>query len=203
MVLRMRTDVRPLYHRILLAALVAGGVAAVILGVKYSRYHFFPKNFAVVEPGRLYRAGYCQPGPLKEVIERHGIRTILTLLSDEPDSADQRKEDAVARQMGVRILRVSMPGDGRGTFEDLDAAAEAMAAQANHPMLVHCYAGANRTGAAFVVWRVRHCGWTFEDAMDEAEAHGYSPRRNPELREHLVAYLARPSPATSAAAESE
>ncbi len=170
--------------------LLAGVVlfAGAILTVKYGRYYVFPRRFAVVEPGRLYRSGYCEPGPLTRVIREHRIKTILTLLGSEPDSPEQQKEEAVARREGVELLRIPMPGDGRGEFAALDAAADAMADPARQPMLVHCYAGVNRTGAAFVAYRLKYQGWTFEQAIAEAEKYGYSPRSTPQLREHLRAY---------------
>lgn len=177
-----------------ICVLIVGAAAA----VKYGRHHVFAKNFAVVEPGRLYRAGYCRPGPLADVLHEHRIRTILTLLNDEPQSREQQDEERVAREAGVTIIRIGMPGDGRGTFEDLDRASDAMADTANHPMLVHCYAGANRTGAAFVAYRLRYCGWTFDRAMEEAERHGYSPSATPEMRDHLLSYWESRQPRGSA-----
>lgn len=187
----------------LLAIVVLAGI---VLAVKFGRHHVLPKRFAVVEPGRLYRSGYCEPGPLTDVIRTHKIRTILTLLSNEPDSTDQQREEAVARREGVQLLRIPMPGDGRGAFADLDAAADAMADRSKQPMLVHCSAGVNRTGAAYVAYRLKYDGWTFERAMQEAQDHGWSPRSNPELRDHLRAYarylsaqFARTRPATAQA----
>lgn len=186
---------------LLVAAVLAGGGFA----IKHTRHHVWPKRFAEVEPGRLYRAGYCEPGPLTDVIREYKIRTILTLLSNEPDSQDQQKEEAVAAKEGVRVVRIPMPGDGRGEFAQLDAAADVIADASKQPMLVHCYAGVNRTGAAYVAYRVRHCGWTIDRALAEAVANGYSQRDTPELAAHLrqyAAYLASRHAATQSIASS-
>jgi protein tyrosine/serine phosphatase len=172
-------------RRILLVLILAG---AAIAGIKYGRHHVLPKRFAEVEAGQLYRSGYCEPWPLERVIERHGLRTILTLMSDEPESSEQQKEDAVALRHGVQIVRIGMPGDGRAEFELLDLAADTMADESKHPMLVHCSAGVNRTGAAYAAYRMKHCGWTFEEALAEAQKYGYSPGRTPQLRTHLQGY---------------
>lgn len=178
--------------------LIAGMAAA----IKYGRYHFLPRQFAVVEPGRLYRSGYCEPRPLTKIIHEHRIKTILTLLDDQPDSAKQQKEESVVRREGVDLLRIPMPGDGRGRFEQFDQAAAIIADPSRQPILVHCAAGVNRTSAAYVAYRMKYCGWTFEQAMAEAEANGYSPSSTPQLREHLQAYaatLGNRSPATAPA----
>jgi tyrosine-protein phosphatase SIW14 len=171
---------------------ISAGLAILLIAsgltVKYGRHYFLATNFGVVEAGHLYRSGYCEPRPLRRIIREYRVRTILTLLSDEPDTRAQQKEEAVVREEGVRVIRIPMPGDGRGTFEQLDRASDLMADAANEPMLVHCHAGANRTGAAFVAYRIRYCGWSFEKAMSEAEAYGYSTRSTPALREHLRRY---------------
>ena len=91
-------------------------------------------------------------------------------------------------------------------FEIEAHAADAMADASKQPMLVHCWAGVNRTGAAYVAYRLKHCGWPLERAMAEAEANGYSPDSTPQLKEHLQRYAeyldsgsaSRPSTSTAA-----
>jgi tyrosine-protein phosphatase SIW14 len=193
-------------RRIWGAVIAAAVLIAAILAIKYGRHHVWPRRFAEVEPGKLYRSGYCEPGPLTDVIHEHKVKTILTLLGDEPDTAHQQNEEAIAKREGVAILRIPMPGDGRGDFEKLSAAADAMADASKQPMLVHCWSGVNRTGAAYVAYRLKHCGWPLERALAEAEANGYSPESTPQLREHLQRYAeylasgagSRPSTSTAA-----
>ena len=69
-----------------------------------------------------------------------------------------------------------------------DIAADVLADNSNYPVLVHCAAGVNRTGAVIAAWRMKYCGWSFEDSIAEAERCGWSPRRNPEMRDHLRKY---------------
>lgn len=178
------STIRRSLYAVAAIALVVGG----ILAIKYGRHHIWPKRFAEVEPGRLYRSGYCEPGPLTDVVQTYKIKTILTLLGDEPGTPDQVKEETVAKRENVTVLHIGMPGDGRGEFTQLDAAADAMADAAKQPMLVHCSAGVNRTGAAYVAYRLKYCGWTIDRALAEAEVNGYSPRDNPKLAEHLRKY---------------
>jgi len=168
----------------ILLVLIAGAVIAIKLG----RYHLAPRRFAVVEPGALYRSGYCEPGPLEDVIRRYGIRTILVLLTNEPDARSQQQEEEVARRQGVELIRMGMPGDGRGDFELIDRAVEVIADASKRPLLVHCWAGVQRTGIVYAAWRMKYCGWDDQRALAEAAEHGYSPARNPALGEHLRDY---------------
>lgn len=179
------------------AAVVLGVVVAVLVlvyGFRYVHHHTFPKNFGVVEQGRIYRSGMSAPGPLRDVLREHGIRTILTLLSDEP-SPEQLQQREIAREEGVRIVRISMPGNGRGTFEQLDEAAALLADPSSQPILVHCHAGANRTGVVVAAYRMRHAGWSLEQAFLEAADYD----ANPDLHEYLRAYAeSRSVPSTQA-----
>jgi len=161
----------------------AGGV-----GIKFGRHHVFPRRFAVVEPGQLYRSGYLEPWPLRRIIREHRLKTILTLMTDEPDTPQQQKEEAIAEQEGVQLIRIGMPGDGCGDFDLLDRAADVIANVWNRPLLVHCAAGVHRTGAAYATWRMKHCGWTVEQALAESERYGYPLAGKPDLCEHLRRY---------------
>lgn len=170
---------------IVLLALVgtAGGI-----GYKYARHHIFPKRFAEVVPGKLYRSGYCEPGPLTRIIQEHHIKTILVLLEDQPNSPEQQKEMAVVQREGVKVIRIPMPGDGCAEFDDLEKASDVIADPANQPLLVHCYAGTNRTGAAYAVWRMRHCGWNYDRTLGECEDHELSHHYSAKLFAHLERY---------------
>lgn len=182
------TPVRPrrAWPRIALLGLLI----AVPVAIKYGRHHVFPKRFVVVEPGRLYRSGQCEAGPFRRMIREHGIRTILVLTNNEPGSPDQVQEESIAREAGVRLIRVGMPGNGCADFDLLDQAAAVLADSSLYPLLVHCYAGVNRTGATYAAWRMRHEGWDVEQAIAEGDGYGLSIRRNPLLMDHLRRYYA-------------
>lgn len=172
-----------------------------VLGIKEVRHYLWPRRFVEVVPGHIYRSGYLEPGPLERVIDEHGIRTILVLLNNEPDNPQQQQEMAIAGRKGVHVLRIGMPGDGKAEHALLEQAADVLANESRHPVLVHCAAGVNRTGAVCAVWRMKHCGWSVDAALEEAEACGWSPRDNPGLADHLRSFAAsRPAGTGSAPA---
>lgn len=174
--------------RLIWAGVAVSLIIAISLAISYGRHHVFPKRFFTVMPGQIYRSGEMEEGPFLRVMNKHQIRTILTLLNYEPDDPEQVFEQQVAKERGIKLIRISMPGDGLARFDHLDVAADVLADNSNYPVLVHCAAGVNRTGAVIAAWRMKHCGWSFEDSIAEAERCGWSPRRNPEMRDHLRKY---------------
>lgn len=175
---------RPRGWLVLLVVFVAGGAVA----IKYGRHHVFPKRFAEVVPGCLYRSGQLERRPLQDVIDRYHLRTILVLLNDEADDADAQAEKAIAAEKGIQLVRIGMPGNGVAEFDLLEQAAAVLADAKRYPVLVHCAGGVNRTGAVYAVWRMKYQGWDVERALAEAVQQGSSPSDNPALQEHLRRY---------------
>lgn len=163
-------------------------VVGVILTIKYTRHHVFPKRFAVVEPEQIYRSGRLERWPLERVIEKHNIRTILTLLHDVPGDSQQEMERELARARGVEIIRIPMPGDGCGKYEDIFRAARILGDASKQPILVHCAAGVHRTGATVATYRMLYQGWDFDRAMQEQVDHGYRAKSDPRLMDHMRAF---------------
>ena len=162
--------------------------AAAAVTIKYTRYYFLPRQLGVVEKGHIYRGGEQEAGPYERIIAQDGIRSIVTLLNEEPDDPHQQIEHRLVSEHDLRLLRFPMPGDGRASFDALEATADAIADPANQPVYVHCAAGVQRTGAAVAVYRMRHCGWTLDQALAEAAANEITPRQSPELIAHLTRY---------------
>ncbi|MCL2330024.1 MAG: dual specificity protein phosphatase family protein [Phycisphaerae bacterium] len=174
---------RPLIIGIVVIALIGGSIPLYMWG----RYFFIPKRFDEVVPGHLYRSGKMEVKPMKRVLDQYHIHTILTLLAYNPDDSLQEQESKFAKEKNIRIERISMPGTGLGTFDDFEKAAAMIADESTHPLLVHCAAGSNRTGAVIAVWRMKYCGWDFDRAYAEVKEKKHG-RINPKLEPHLKQY---------------
>src|SRR5579864_1336853 len=107
------------------------------------------RNFRVVDPGVLYRSGQLDLNGLKRLVHDHGIRTIVSLR--DGDAASDQREAEWAAKAGVHHVRIPprlwSPGpDGKVPAEQgLATFRDVMADPANHPVLIHCFAGIHRT----------------------------------------------------------
>jgi hypothetical protein len=132
--------------------------------------HLFVRNFHVVEPGLVYRGAEQKPRPLRRILRNNGIRTVLCLAEPEAD------EPTVAWSLGVQWLCVSVNSASAAlTFDDLEQAAEIVADRANQPVFFHCKRGVYRSNLVQAVYRMKHCGWTLERAVEELRTTGYAP----------------------------
>jgi hypothetical protein len=139
------------------ALIAATGVAAWSFGV---RDKFVPKRFGVVIPDKIYRSGQISEGLIGGVIDRYHIGTIVDLNGFDPKDRDQLAELAISRKKGVQHHRFPLKGNGTGPIERYaDAVATIVDSEREgKPVLVHCYAGAQRTGGCVSFYRllVRH-----------------------------------------------
>jgi protein tyrosine phosphatase (PTP) superfamily phosphohydrolase (DUF442 family) len=124
------------------------------------------KRVAVVAEGRLVRGAWQRPGPLRRLIEREGIRTIVTLTAINRDDPKYVAQEEVVRRTGVAWVIVPMRGS-RATMEQMAEAADLLADPARQPVFFHCVGGHHRTSLVHAAYRIRHQGWSAERAWRE------------------------------------
>lgn len=130
------------------------------------RHEFFEKRVAVIAPGKLVRGAWQRPMPLRRMIDREGIRSIVTLTAintHDPKYVDQNK---VVKATGVAWTIVPMRGS-TATLGQLAEAADLLADPDRQPVFFHCVAGHHRTNLVLAAYRIRHEGWTADAAWDE------------------------------------
>jgi tyrosine-protein phosphatase SIW14 len=76
----------------------------------------------------------------------------------------------------------SVPAD-KGVDEFL----KIMRDPANHPVLIHCFAGIHRTGAYCAIFRMEFENWSNDRAIAEMKAHGYVVE-HPDVLSYLENY---------------
>ncbi len=151
------------------AACLAAGLTSVVL----YRDHWFEKRVKVLIPGRLVRGAWQRPAPLRKLIEREGIRTIVTLTAINSGDPKFQEQSAVVRESGVRWTIVPMRGS-RGTPEQMALAADLLADPSCQPVFFHCVAGHHRTSLAHAAFLIRHQGYTADQAWDAIAALPWS-----------------------------
>lgn len=161
-------------------------VVLILLWRSRLRDHFVVRNFGVVEPGRIYRSGRLTPWTLRRLRRRLKLRTVIDLGAYWHDSPRERSLEQAAARLGLTRHRCrGLKGDGTGNPNAYLHALRTIADPANHPVLIHCAAGAERTGAVVILYRVASGSVTLEKAFEEARRHRHKPERN----ESMLAFV--------------
>ena len=138
---------------------------------RHGHDYVLPREFAVVEEGKLYRGGWQKDWPMRRIVRDYGIKTVLAL-AHPPDHFLSVREKALCDELGVRWVHIPIvdlrnEGNARDVSDLLDEAAAVLADPANQPIFFHCHHGLNRASMAQIAYRTRYCGWTLEQATDE------------------------------------
>ncbi len=134
-------------------ALAATGGALWAGGLKY---RFIPKRFGEVRPGLIYRSGQLSPSVVERTLDRHGIELVVSLCAENQSDPGQAAERQAVEHLGIERIVLPLEGDGTGEIENYARAIAAMdqAADRGRPVLVHCSAGAYRTGGVVAAYRL-------------------------------------------------
>ena len=129
-----------------------------------------PRNFGVVEEGKLYRG--AQPAAVEiENLYRRGVKTIVKL-----NTADLEMERSATGELGIRLIEIPLNARTVGTSKscaDVERAYDSIADPLNWPVYVHCDHGRDRTGFLAGLYRERVQGWTFPQVSDELAQYGH------------------------------
>jgi tyrosine-protein phosphatase SIW14 len=171
----------------LLAGLLALGGIGSLAYAKLVRPNIVPKNFGVVDEGKLYRSGELTPSATKLVVDQNHIRTIVDLGAYDIDPAGERVAERTAKSLGVERRVFRLNGDGTGNPNAYVEALRIITDPAKQPVLVHCSAGSERTGTCVILYReiVQSAKWNSPELLEEARRFKHDPARNPRMAPYL------------------
>jgi len=135
-----------------------GAVVLLIVGLSGGAYAVYcaiiisTGNFHSVEAGQLYRSAQLDAAEFEQVIPAYHIRSVLNLRGPNPESAWYADELAVAERWHVAHFDVGISARRSPTPEQLDRIL-AILRTAPKPLLIHCQAGADRTGLVAALYR--------------------------------------------------
>lgn len=110
-------------------------------------------NFRVIKAGRAYRSAQLDAASLRLVIDEYGVKTIVNLRGSNEADYWYQQERAVAEENGIVLADVRMSAHALPPRETLLLLYDTLTT-AEHPILIHCKSGADRTGAAAAIWRM-------------------------------------------------
>lgn len=119
-------------------------------------------NFHTVIPGEFYRSAQPNAREIADYARRYGIKTIINLRPKE-DAAWYRDEIDTANALNIRHVDFPMSGSKLYTDEEL-ATLVAQMRDAPKPILIHCKAGADRSGLVASLYLNRIAGVPLERA---------------------------------------
>ncbi len=178
-----RTKQHPRLLRLVVIVVIVVGV---IYGIKKTRYQFIARNFGVVEAGEIYRSGRLTPRMFRKVVGENNIRTVLDLGAYVPGSPEDLREQQLAEELGAERYRFYLDGDGTGNPNYYVQALRLMSDPEAQPILIHCAAGAQRTGVIVLLYRHIIQGQDLAQAYPESFQYKHKPD---EWR--LLAYVAQ------------
>lgn len=151
------------------------------------KYRYIPKRFGTVIPGEIYRSGQISKWMFEPTIQKYGIDTVIDLNGIAKDDQHQQAEIASYETLNLNHHRHILAGNGTGMVENYVDALETMAkAHRNgETILVHCAAGAQRTGSVTAAYRVLVLGDPPQKAYEELQQYGWDPDSDQVLLQYL------------------
>lgn len=123
------------------------------------------RNWAVVEPGRLYRSNHPLPWQLARAARRHGLRSVINLRADAARSGSDALGEWQAAALG--LTHVYAPFESRGApHRDRILRLAELFRTLPEPVLVHCKSGADRAGLVAGIWLLLQ-GRPVAEALDQ------------------------------------
>lgn len=121
-------------------------------------------NFYEVDQGKLFRSAQMNERSLEETVKTHGIKTIINLRGENKNTPWYQQESAVAARTGTQMIDIAMGSETLPSRENLLKLLAAFK-DAPRPILVHCQAGADRTGEAVALYEIIYMEKSKQEAL--------------------------------------
>ncbi|WP_456322998.1 fused DSP-PTPase phosphatase/NAD kinase-like protein [Hydrogenimonas sp.] len=114
--------------------------------IEHNFTNIFRLNLHKVDDN-LYRSSQPTPWQLKRIVKEKGIKTVINLRGTHPESPVYMLEKKTCEELGVKMIDIEIYSRAIPERKRLEKMARAFE-EAEYPALMHCKAGADRTGLA-------------------------------------------------------
>lgn len=158
--------------------------------------YLFNQNIGVLdaeEGNEIYRSNQPDPGEIANYKKNYGIKTVLSLNGDQDKTfrVGIRTRKSAGRvqarfpgprinlqkriqELGLNHVTLSMGSTRAPTDAQLAKAFRVLTDDSMKPILMHCNAGADRTGIMGAIYRLEFMGWEKAEAKEEMRSYMWS-----------------------------
>jgi hypothetical protein len=186
---RSRTNPKRRRLRLWLIAIGIGVASGAYIFDEYVKDNVVIRKFGVVDEGRITRSGRMTPATMRKLYNRTHVKTMIDLGMYKTGTPDEIAAQQTADELGVTRHRLFLKGDGTGNPNYYVHALRLMTDPDNLPVHIHCNAGAQRTSAAIILYRVIIEGRTIPEVYPEAFNFGHHPSKDWILLHFVTTWL--------------
>lgn len=110
-------------------------------------------NFRSITPAEAYRSGQLGSDKLAEYVKQYNIKSILNLRGKHAGESWYEDEVAMSAKLNLPHYDVGLSSDHELTESEVRQLMEIFE-KAPRPILIHCQAGADRSGLVAAMWKV-------------------------------------------------
>ena len=116
-------------------------------------YETVTGNFHAITAGEAYRSAQLDKKQYEYYVKKYSIGSVLNLRGKHPDEQWYNDEISVCSTLGLAHYDVTLSATSEPTAQDARNI-ESIFESAPRPLLLHCMAGADRSGLASAMWKV-------------------------------------------------
>ena len=134
---------------------IAVAVSSFLLLVSASYFVYMEEygNFHPITYGEAYRSAQLDRDKFEYYIKKYAIKSIVNLRGKNPDAPWYREEIMVSAENNIRHYDISLSASRKPSEDDVRELISIFQ-NAPRPVLIHCQAGADRSGLAAAMWKV-------------------------------------------------
>jgi protein tyrosine/serine phosphatase len=132
-------------------------------------------NFHAITPNEAYRSGQLDTDELEHYIKKYNIKSILNLRGPHPKTIWYAQDIQASEKFHINHYDVSLSASHAPTEQDIEKIIKIFR-EAPRPIMIHCQAGADRSGLVSAMWKIVVDGTSQSEAKKQLSIiYGHFP----------------------------